>query len=223
MDTVAWRGRTLAFLTVRFDRFWSARIWDLDSQEEIPTNEAYQLHPSQADKILHGLTTHKTEQTIRFAFAGQYGKVMVADFQGGLTKKEAQRRPYEEWHSPHGTGYTNCLAAHPTGEKVLLAAGSEHGHLTVWNFFTGEIEGSRKLAHLDGVSALSFRNSHAGTVLLSAGLDGTLRVWSTDLAELVVIETGEPILTALWVSENEIVLGGSGGMLKVMLPGPLLF
>jgi len=219
MEVLEWRGKLIAFATVGKDRVWSVRAWDLDAGTELPTNEAYQLRGGQGDKALYGLAVHGSEDSIRIAFAGQYGKVMVANFSGTASRKSGYHY-FQEWNIPYaGIEYTHSLVSGSNEEGVLLAAGTEKGNLVVWDFYSGEVKAARANAHLGAITSLGFAGTAGDESLLSTGGDGVVRIWSLKLEELLSIDIGEYLTSSTWVASNQFVVGGTAGALAVRLAG----
>jgi WD40 repeat protein len=218
LEIASWNGRSIAFFTGQHGRVWSTRIWDLDNGQEIPTDGTYGLRFGQEDKILHGLAVQARGASMRFAFAGQYSKIMVADFDGKVITSRRALHGFEEWLMPFGSPcYTRRLAVRDVETEVLLAAGNEEGDIAIFNFDTGKVAVSRRAAHIGRLNALAFNDSPTRVKLLSAGADGLLRFWTAQLEELLTIETGEPISDVIWLSDHLVVVAGTGGMMMIRL------
>ena len=217
MEVLEWRGKLIAFATVGKERLWSVRAWDLDSGTELPTHRAYQLRGGQGDKALYGLAVHGGKDSIRIAFAGQYGKVMVTNFLGPTSRGY----PYfQEWKIPYaGIEYTHSLVCGRNEEGVLLVAGTEKGHLVIWDFYSGEVRASRANAHLGGITSMGFAGTAGDERLLSTGVNGVVRIWTLKLEEVLSIDVGEYLSSATWVASNQFVVGGIAGTLTVKLVG----
>jgi WD40 repeat protein len=214
-----WRGLDLAFATVSARNVWAARLWDLNTGLELPTNEAFQLQWGEEDKPLTGLAIIATERAVRLAFASRYGKVMVARYDGTEPAKTALPRRYQEWPFPDAENeYIEFLATDTEGGETLLAAGSEEGRLAIWNFDNGEVKASHSQAHVGRVNALSFGNFLGQKVLVSGGADGTLRLWTLGLAELLRLDLGEPIGAIAPAGVERLAVGGEGGLAAFQFP-----
>jgi WD40 repeat protein len=222
MEVLEWGGRPIAFATVQQDRVWSVRAWDLEAGTELSTNDAYRLRFGQEDKILYGLAVHGNEDSIRIAFASRYGKVMVANFSAKVPEMRAHGY-LKEWHVPNaGNEYTTSMACTSGEGEVLLAAGTENGHLVIWDFYGGEVRAARANAHVGSVNSLRFTGTADDRRLLSAGVDGIARIWNAQLEELLFVDIGEAISTATWAEGDQFVVGGVTGTLTVRLKGDRL-
>jgi WD40 repeat protein len=220
-----WCGGT-AFATVRTDRRWAVRIWNLQTGEEFPTdfeeNELqeylFQLRAGEEDKTLYGLTVYQDNSSIFVAFASKYSKVLVVklDNEGQVMNRYLA---YKEWPIPHSPYYssTTSLTSCKYSRGLLLAAGTEDGHLAIWNLRTGEIISAQAGAHLNAVTALQFHPAPGQEVLVSGGGDGVLRFWTDELRELFAIEIGERVNSIAWVSVGRIAVGTNQGVLLLQL------
>lgn len=160
-----------------------------------------------------GLTVAVLGQTVRFAFASAYAKVMVASFTDPLVPSD-RFRGFGEWHIPNGRdAAVTALASATVADELLLAATTAHGVLVLWNFASGELKGSVPDAHLGEADALEFGYVGERPVLMSGGDDGQLCVWSTSLERLVTIDIGEPITTLTCVDATHVVVGSRRGAL----------
>ena len=200
MTVVDLPGRSFLLCTVETGRTWAARIWDLATREEMNTSAdgqplRFHLSHGEQDKCLHGLAACEHRGRIRFAFAGSYGRVMVADFPEDAPEPY-RFRDFDEWGVPSSEEgrYTHALAAAANAGAPLLAAGSEAGGLTLWSFATGAVRGSVAEAHLGSIGALCFLSAATTPLLVSGGDDGALNFWDTELQALNRIDIGEPIL-----------------------------
>jgi WD40 repeat protein len=217
------QGQTLGFVTLEQGRAWGVRIWDLDGRQEIPTKYAYHLWAGEEDKVMRGLAVAPRATWVRLAFASKYGKVMVADF--GASGAEQKHSPwgYDEWHIPNNDGeYVNALATSPaeaglsgTDHALLLAAASAYGTIAIWNFLDGTLLARRPRAHLGDIPAMQFGYRAGQTVLATGGDDGVLRVWTTELDELLRIEIGERIEALTFLGADRIAVGGQRGVLML--------
>lgn len=217
-----WHGELLAFVTVRDGRSWAVRVWGLDSRTERTPNwpelRRWALSYGQQDKVLYALAVARLRDTIRFAFASKYGKVMVADFGDALSE-----RSFEEWRFPHANEeYTYSLAVACFSKEWLLAGGNEDGHLAVWNLLSSEPRSAIRTAHLSSISTLCFHNLNGQGVLASGGKDGALKVWAINLRQLLNIDLGESILKIAWVGTNHLAIATLGGALMLKFDEGLL-
>ena len=225
------RGHTLVFASVmsivESYRVWAIRVWDLESGEEVPTGShmnnqhyAYQLPHGQQDKQMLGLAVASFNDKIRIAFASKYGQVMVGELSCGKSGVSANWhhawRAYQVWGVPHTTGeYINCLTQNVFAGERLLAAGTEFGHLAIWDFLSGEVISSRASTHVGGVNALCFHEFDGSGVLISGGADGVLRFWSMDLRPLYRIDIDAPIYAITRAGGNQVAVGTSQGALML--------
>jgi WD40 repeat protein len=172
------------------------------------------LRHGEEDKRLYGLAAMELDSDVRFAFAGQYGKIMVANLEGRPAKPYGD---FDEWYVPFsfsGNAYTHCLKTVREGILRFLVSGTEQ-HLAVWNFMTGEILAKKENAHQGPVTALAL-GSQAGRVrIASVGEDRFLRVWNMELDKITEVEIGEPIHAAIWLDANRIAVGTGRGLLAL--------
>jgi WD40 repeat protein len=210
-----WRGNTLAIATVEEDSRWAVRIWNLQTGEENATERTYQLRGGQQDKWMYGLAVESSGEFVRIAFASCYGKVMVGNFPPRYLNDP---HAYREWPVPNtGDEYIRSLTIGRESGVPILAAGTQQGHLAIWNFLSGGEKSAHANAHLGAVSVLCFHRMGNQEVLVSGGIDGVLRFWTTKLRELFSIELGEAINAMAWVDVDRLAAGTVRGLLMVQL------
>jgi WD40 repeat protein len=217
-----WRERIIGFTTGRGDRRnYSARIWDLETGEELFSNRNFALRYGQQDKTLYALAVAELDDNVRFAFAGEYGKIMVAN----LVAEPGGHYPvdFDEWQLPFPTsGYTKCLTVGNTGLTKLLAAGTEDGEIAILDFFSGECQAAKRDVHRGYIHSLAMRRLNGTVVLLSGGADGSVAFWSAELEPLGRIEMGEEVYSAIWISDVAIAVGTARGLVAIQLLPVLL-
>jgi hypothetical protein len=214
LQVVRWQGRTIALTTGFSKGSFSARVWDLQAGEELFIDRRFRLSHGQEDKTLYGLAVAELDGDIRFAFAGQYGKIMVANF--AARPKHFSFSDFDEWYLPFSSSaYTMCLESGREEERYLLAAGTEYGHIALWDFLTGEVLAEKRDAHRGYVNALAMHERNRQMLILSAGNDGFLRVSNTDLEEIAGIEVGESINAIIWLNDFRVAVGTARGLLVV--------
>ena len=221
MRAVRWQEQNLLFVTARSGGNWAARVWDVDSGQEVSTSLAYQLYSGEEDKTMDGLAVHATASCVRLAFASSYGKVMVADFTGPIAQRHHFPAQYETWYMPNaGDHYIRCLAIGTYNGNVWLVAGSANGHLASWDFLagSGKHPRARSRAHVEAVRALSFGTIDGQTVLASGGDDGALCVWSVEFELLFRVEIGEKIAAIEWTGPNRVAIGTARGAVQIAWP-----
>lgn len=205
---VAWQGRTVVLATYSVKHAWRTGIWDLEMGEERLADRRFGLSGGQEDKPLYGLAVSKLEEGVRFAFGGQYSKIMVADLDTGESLF-----PFEEWNLPfadRGSGYTYWLESGREGGRKLLAGGTEHGHIALWNVETGKVLGKKIGAHRGSIQFLRMREGAGRTLILSGGNDGFVRVWNTSFEKLLEVELSEAIQAGAWLGIGGLLLGPAG-------------
>jgi WD40 repeat protein len=205
--------RYLLLGTVKIGGNWYVNIWDLISGEELPTDSAYGLTSGEGDKPLHGLTAIALEKKIRIAFASKYGKIMVADYDGSVP---VRYDAFDEWHVPYSNGeYIECLSSGKIEEWYALGAGTEHGHIAVWNFETGEEHSSLAQAHIGKVTVIKFFTINGNTILVSGGEDGMMQLWSVSLDLILKIEIGVVINDFTYCGDQRIAVATSRGIIMI--------
>jgi WD40 repeat protein len=220
LESIQWEGANLAFVTAQSidELVWATRVWNLNSGEEVNTDCAYRLSSGQEDKWMQGLALSRNHGSIRVAFASKYSKVMVADFKGAVGKGDAGGEPYETWRIPMTTNeYVRCLETGSNSDEVILAAGTEHGHIFFWNFLTGEIKESRSNAHVGSIRAMRFGTASGKPVLVSGGQDGILKFWTLQLDQLFQIKIGDEILAITWLGLERLAIGCGRGVIAVQI------
>ena len=208
-------GATIAFVACGHD-VWSVRVWNVDTGEEIPTHHAFSLRHGEEDKPLYGLAAAATGRSVRLAFASKYSQVMVADFPQSLADDVPLWQRYATWPIPfHREQYVHSLAMADSDGALTLAAGTEYGHVAIWDALNGDSIGMRDDAHLGKIDALAFGHHGAERVLASGGRDGSVRVWSSALEELFRIDIGENVTALTWVGPGRLAIGSPQGVLLV--------
>lgn len=219
MRAVRWRRQNLLFITARTGNDWAARVWDVDTGQEVDTSLAYQLYSGEQDKIMEGLAVCATDACVRLAFSSSYGKLMVASYTGRIDKQHIYPQQFDTWHVPEARDeYVRYLATGTDNGETLLAAGTARGHLAIWNFMDGQVRAARAAAHVGEVRALSFGTIDGQAVLASGGHDGALCLWSTAFEALFRIEIGEAIFAIEWLGPNRLAVGTSRGVLQLGWP-----
>ena len=110
-----------------------------------------------------------------------------------------------------------ALAVDPSGTP-LLAAGSEHGHLSIRNLATGEVA-ARAMAHPGDVSAILFGTIRNERVLVSGSWDATVRVWKLDFTEVLSVDVNEDVQALTWCGPERIAVGTRRGVILLELNG----
>jgi WD40 repeat protein len=127
--------------------------------------------------------------------------------------------PYREWYIPNSKGeYIESLALGNEAGELLLAAGSEEGHLAIWHFDSGRVLSVRAHAHVGRINALSFGNFLGHKALASGGADGTVRLWTMGLAELLRLDLGQSIRTLAPTGIERLAVGGEAGLAAFQFP-----
>lgn len=213
------RGLDLAFATVSSQSVWAARLWNLRTGEELPTNQAFRLHWGEEDKPMTGLAVGVAEEAVLLAFASRYGKVMVGEYSGAAISDQTYPRPYQEWRFPNASNeYIESLTTGMEAGETLLAGGSEEGHLALWNLNDGVLKASRVKAHVGAINALRFANFFGQKVLISGGVDSTLRFWTLEFTELLRLDFGEAVNAIAPLGDNRLAVGGFGGLVVFRFP-----
>jgi len=204
--------RLIVFLTADQGRAWATRIWDLDTGQEILKDRRFGLTYGQQDKMLYGLAVLRRDADIRFAFASKYSKIMVAN----IANETDDGPPFSEWSFPDRAGsYVHTLAVGQCGERALLAAGTDHGAILVWDFDEGTLEAYQPNAHLDQTDEVCFGIIDGEPVLIGGGSDGMLSFWTPTLEPIYRIGIGEAIYALAWVPPDGLAVGSSSGILML--------
>jgi WD40 repeat protein len=216
LEVIEWEGRTLAFATVCTDRVWEVRIWDLQTGKNVTFDSQYRLNGGREDKTMYGLAVSKTSDSVRMAFASSYSEVIVIDV--GNTNKINQVESYEILRVPISQiEYIYSLTADWVFDELLLAAGTEYGHLAIWDFISNELKSFCLNAHIGKIYVLDFHTLGKQTVLLSGGDDGILKFWSIDLSEIFSINIDTRINDFTWIGVDCLAVGTSKGVLTFKL------
>jgi WD40 repeat protein len=231
LDSCEWDAEPLVFATVGGRRSWAARMWNLDSGEECRPRRAamgermsrvakWELSAGEEDKPLYGLAVTTLRDRVRVAFAGKYGKVMVGDHDADDMTEVASWQAFDEWWIPNADGVENtrALASGGAPGARLLAAGTEGGHLAVWNFETSVPKADHARAHVDAVFALAFQpadDEHG--VLVSGGRDGALIFWTVELRECFRIDIGEAIVGITWLATDRLAVATVRGVVVIQV------
>jgi WD40 repeat protein len=207
-------GVPTAFLTGERNSIWCVELWDLTTGKQVRTRRTY-IQTSSSPDLLQGLALKEGPDGVRFAFAGRYSKVMVADHpeRGGTLWPPAQMHFMEASES----SYTYSLAAGTDGDVTYLAAGSDldDDGLAVWDFATGRQIDIRRNAHAGPVRPVCFASIKGRTLLVSGGQDGFVRLWTPRLHPVQEIDVGEPIVALARVRDGQLAVGSNAGLLLV--------
>ena len=217
LTTVRSGDQSLILATVSNGLLCEAKVWDFTTRDDVgftATGQRRRFHltAGEEDKALHGLAACDFGTYVRFAFAGNYGKVMVADF----PEQNPERFwDFEEWHVPASQEHIRVLSTWeglPISETPLLVAGSDHGRLTVWDFASGRIISSRMNAHLGTIRGVRFLLIQGIPWVVSGGDDGALNFWNTELTRNYRIDLGAPVLCIALAGSKHIAIGTERGL-----------
>jgi len=191
-------------------------IWDLDSGDE----RTFRTGPRPAEQLrLSGYrdksfgcvaTARVGGDTMLFA-AGPYSFVQAWTLKGDLAVDSG-----EYWIEPlRGNNYINALAVQSRPDGCNIAAGNDQGIVCVWECGNHHAVQTRERAHESGIRSLAYL---PGTSLLvSAGTDQIMRVWSSDLAELLAIDLEEIPREVAAVSSSEVAVITDSGVMVFRL------
>jgi WD40 repeat protein len=193
-------------------------IWDLDSGDERIfrtgsfRGSEQRLHLSgYGDKTLRRVATARVGGDTMLFSGGPYSFVQAWALKGDLAVKSGQY-----WIEPHrGNNYINALAVQSRPDGCVIAAANEEGILCVWDCGNYHAVRMREHAHKSGIRSLAYL---PGTSLLvSAGTDEMMRVWSSDLAELLAIDLEEIPREVAAVSSSEVAVITDSGVMVFRL------
>lgn len=208
-------GEPVVFATVERGGEWAARAWDAKGGDEIDTGGAFALDYGQQDKEMKGLALAEVNGSLRVAFASKYGKVMVGQYP---PKASSTYDAYQEWPIACATNeYVRCLAT-LHDDVPLLVAGTERGHLALWEFGTGKERSYLANAHKGEVSALTVLAQRGRRLLASGGSDGMVRLWTSSLREIVAVEIGTRVTSLASSCDGDLSVGTSSGIVTLRLP-----
>jgi WD40 repeat protein len=212
-----WEGRTVGLLGVRLGVRWAARLWDLESCTEIDSHGRYTLSHGEEDKLMRCVGAAEVDGALRIAFASTYAKIMVADFTRGATP--SWPFAFQEWHMRCGHDEDiTCIAIGHHGTDFWVAAGTQYGHLKVWDFRSGETVATREHAHHQhAITALSFHSSGRDPMLISGGADNVLRCWTVRLERKLSIDVGVAIRAIAWIGAQVLAVATQRGVLAVSM------
>jgi len=195
------------------DHIYHVEIIDPATGDIFTNGSKYGLRHGQGDKALFGLAVLANAEGFRLAFASRYGQVMIAD-----TAKTAAYPAYQTWKVPYtGNEYVRALTISQVGQQYLLAAGTDDGNLAVWDLDMPTARFAVHGAHLSRIKHLLFVHSGTKTVLISAGLDGNIKIWSPDLRHILSVEVGSEITTLLSPAPDLLIAGTEKGIFKISL------
>jgi WD40 repeat protein len=191
-------------------------IWDLDSGDE----RTFRTGPRPAEQLrLSGYrdksfgcvaTARVGGDTMLFA-AGPHSFVQAWKLKGDLAVDSG-----EYWIEPlRGNNYINALAVQSRPDGCNIAAGNDQGIVCVWDCGNYHAVQMRERAHKSGITSLAYL---PGTSLLvSAGTDQMMRVWSGDLRELLAIDMEEIPREIAAVSRSEVAVITDSGVMVFRL------
>jgi len=191
-------------------------IWDLDSGDE----RTFRTGPRPAEQLRLSGYRDKSFRCVATARVG--GDSML--FAGGpfsfvqawTLKGDRAIDSGEYWIEPErGNNYINALAVQSGPDGCRIAAGNDEGILCVWDCGNHHAVQMRERAHESGIRSLAYL---PGTSLLvSAGTDGMMRVWSSDLVELLAIDLEEVPREMAGVSRSEVAVVTDSGVMVFRL------
>ncbi|PSL28355.1 caspase family protein [Chitinophaga ginsengisoli] len=187
-------GQQILLAAVKENHVWSVRIWNITTSEEIPANDQFRLISGQEDKTIEGLTGMVFNNKLRIAFSSKYGMVNVGDYEDIITFESY----LASWYTFGNDGeYIECLVSGDWGNRKILVSASEYGHITIFNFETGQIVYELANAHPVKITALLFFDQGVNSFIISGDTAGTLKFWSVELEGFYTIELRSIILKIL--------------------------
>lgn len=214
-------GTPVLLATVRRNREWSARVWNLDTRVEIEPSwlgpHGWGLTLGQGDKVLYGLAAVAFEGDIRFVFASRYSKVMASALHGPMTDT---LYGFYEWGLPGARNeYVGSLAA--DAAWGVVAAGEGDGRLTLLDLHSGKVRRSSANAHRTAIASIALKTE--GRRLVATGSrDGELRIWNEDLHLLLSVELGSWVDSLVWLNDNRLAVGAVRGVLMLDIDANLI-
>src|SRR5581483_1962664 len=140
------------------------------------------------------------------AFTPDGKHLLVGGMDGSLVLWDlGARTPVRRFHG-HDTARVNALACSADGKRAAAAA--EDGQVIVWDIESGHVL-QRLLGH--GSSATGTAFLPGDDKIVSAGTDGSLRVWVVQSGACKVSKTAEPIQCLAVSSDGSRALTGSHG------------
>jgi hypothetical protein len=209
-----WEGRPAVLLGVGQGSVWAARLWDLESCSEIDSQFRYSLSHGEEDKRMQSIGAAEIDGSLRIAFASEYSKIMVSNFIAGAAPTRLYA--FMEWNMGVGRGeaITSIAIGHDE-TRYWVAAGTEYGHLKIWDFRTGETLAIRENAHHHAITALRFHSLEGTPVLVSGGDDNWLMCWTVHLVRKFHIDVGVAINAIAWVDAKMLAVATERGVLAV--------
>jgi WD40 repeat protein len=207
-----WRGRAAVLLGVLEGNRWAARLWDLESCAEVDSERRYSL--GEDGRPLQSVGAAQIGGNLRIVFASGYSKVMVANFTVGSTQNW---RAFEEWRigAGHWSEYITSVAIGQDATRHWLAAGTQTGHLKIWDFLSGGMLAVWGKAYQHAINALTFCSIDGKPTLVSGGGDGVLRFWTLELTERFNIDIGVGINAMAWIDPKTLAVATNRGVLAV--------
>lgn len=187
-------GQQLLLASVKEDHVWSVRIWNITTMKEIPTNDTFRLFSGQEDKTIEGLTAVVLNNKLRIAFSSKYGMVNVGDYEDIIRTESL----LHSWYTLGNDGeYIECLVWGDWSMTKMLVSASEYGHITIFDFETGQTVYKLANAHPVKITALLFFDQGVNSFIISGDTAGTLKFWSVELEGFYTIELRSDILKIL--------------------------
>jgi WD40 repeat protein len=208
---VEWRNQPVVFATVNVKNAWSVRAWNLESFAPLQVGKLH-LTSGEEDKMLHGLAVRVDSDVAQVAFAGKYGKVMVAT----IPCTRVGIRDFDEWHVPEGVNdYTYSLAIRDSSTRPLLMSGMDDGRVVLWDLTSGELIADRRDMHRGAVNVVCVRPGLGDWAIASGGGDGIVWLWTRDLEPMLSVDVGAPVLSLAWTDSNRLAIGTTRGLLSI--------
>jgi WD40 repeat protein/serine/threonine protein kinase len=155
-------------------------------------------------------------ETAWSAIEGPGGGVLTVGGNGAALWKVDRPDEPELLFRPH-SGVTTA-AFSPDGQRI--ATGSSDRRIKIWNAASGLAELQLPIEHTGPITRAEFSPTDA-RVLLSASVDGTVRIWNVDSRRVVRVladakSSGSPVRAARFSPDGKLVLaGGDDGALSI--------
>jgi WD40 repeat protein len=216
------------------------RIWDLESGLECVTRPPGLFGESEMDDIFNGsLRFTYREKDINCLADSIIADTPVVFFAGARSAVLMSAvPPHAKALHVQFTGekdeYVKCVATGRLGGQDLLAAGTASGLISLWNVALDKGPSKRdwpehhypwesasatpvnsiNKAHKEGVSVIAFSGRSDTYMMMSGGMEGSVKFWSNDFREMLCLDLESPIVNLLALPKQHLaVIMESGIML----------
>lgn len=213
-------GEPLCFVVVEMKtsdirRSNVVRVWNLlnhieyDTREPVLSKFAFRL-PGWEDKTLNCVCCEILDGEPILLAAGAAPDVSMWNIR---TRKKIADLQFDCWV---GGTYVNSLICGNFADQRVAVTGCDNGAISMWNLRSKTLIKEITHAH-GGIAAVAITKLKSSDILISGGMDGFIKVWSTSFTQLLQIDIDTPVTGIAPLSGHEVAVSSGKGLLVLKL------